>query len=332
MAAMVAPLATSWPKGGLGWMATARVVPAQQAGYLLVVAGDGAGGDAETLDHLRQQIFVRFVPLLAEALRLRRDSVRARKLEQDLQQAQKMEALGTLAGSIAHEINTPMQYISDNLHFLRDSFAELLALPVAGASGAREAAGTAYLRAEIPPALEQSLAGCRRIAEIVEAVRTFAYPDLARDEDVDLRVVLEHCLVITRSAWKHDVDVMLASEAGIPLVRGGPGQISQVFVNLITNACHAARMATGQPGRVRITLTTQGDRVVVHVDDNGPGVAPELRERIFDPFFTTKEVGKGTGQGLGISRRIVERYGGRIVLGDSPLGGARFTATLPIAA
>ncbi|MFO0294336.1 MAG: ATP-binding protein [Rhodospirillales bacterium] len=332
MAAMFAPLATSWPKGGLGWMATARVVPAQQAGYLLVVAGDGAGGDAETLDHLRQQIFVRFVPLLAEALRLRRDSVRARKLEQDLQQAQKMEALGTLAGSIAHEINTPMQYISDNLHFLRDSFAELLALPVAGASGAREAAGTAYLRAEIPPALEQSLAGCRRIAEIVEAVRTFAYPDLARDEDVDLRVVLEHCLVITRSAWKHDVDVMLASEAGIPLVRGGPGQISQVFVNLITNACHAARMATGQPGRVRITLATQGDRVVVHVDDNGPGVAPELRERIFDPFFTTKEVGKGTGQGLGISRRIVERYGGRIVLGDSPLGGARFTATLPIAA
>jgi two-component system NtrC family sensor kinase len=91
-------------------------------------------------------------------------------------------------------------------------------------------------------------------------------------------------------------------------------------------------MATGQPGRVRITLATQGDRVVVHVDDNGPGVAPELRERIFDPFFTTKEVGKGTGQGLGISRRIVERYGGRIVLGDSPLGGARFTATLPIAA
>lgn len=331
--AVFAPLATTWPGGRLHWMTTARVVSAQRAGYLLVVAGDESEDDPAALDHFRQQLFVRFVPLLAEALRLRYDAIRARKLEQDLQQAQKMEALGTLAGSIAHEINTPMQYISDNLHFLRDSFTELFALVDAdaslGAGDPRAGLGAAYLRAEIPPALEQSLAGCRRIAEIVEAVRTFAYPDLARDEDVDLRMVLEHCLVITRSAWKHEVDVMLACEAGIPVVRGGPGQISQVFVNLITNACHAARMAAGESGRVRITLGTQDDFVVVHVDDNGPGVPAELRDRIFDPFFTTKAVGKGTGQGLGISRRIVERYGGRVTLSESPLGGARFTTTLP---
>jgi signal transduction histidine kinase len=145
--------------------------------------------------------------------------------------------------------------------------------------------------------------------------------------------VLEHCLIITRSTWKHEIDVALDCAPNVPLVRGGPGQISQVFVNLITNACHAvrdARDARAAPGMVRISLGAQEDFAIVHLDDNGPGVPPELRERIFDHFFTTKEVGKGTGQGLGISRRIVERYRGRLTLGNSQLGGARFTVTFPV--
>jgi PAS domain S-box-containing protein len=328
-AAVFAPVAATWPEAALGWMVTALVAPAQ-AGYLLIVAGSGA----EALDQGRLQLFGRFIPLLAEALRRRQDSIRARKLEQDLQQAQKMEALGMLAGSIAHEINTPMQYISDNLHFLQDGFGELVPL-IDGArrpeeTAVRAAFGADYLCAEIPAALAQSLSGCRRIAEIVEAVRTFAYPDLAQDEDVDVRSVLDHCLVITRNAWKHEVEVGFACQTVVPATRGGPGQISQVFVNLITNACHAARLSSRGTGVVRIALDQEGGFVVVHFDDNGPGVPADLRARIFDPFFTTKEVGKGTGQGLGISRRIVERYGGRILLGDSPLGGARFTVMLPI--
>jgi signal transduction histidine kinase len=239
-----------------------------------------------------------------------------------------------LAGSIAHEINTPMQYIGDNLQFLRDAFRDLLRPATMG--GAVDLAGgseAADLLAEIPDALDQSLTGCQRIAEIVAAVRTFAYPDLAQDEDVDLRTVLEHCLIITRSTWKHEIDVALDCAPNVPLVRGGPGQISQVFVNLITNACHAvrdARDARAAPGMVRISLGAQEDFAIVHLDDNGPGVPPELRERIFDHFFTTKEVGKGTGQGLGISRRIVERYRGRLTLGNSQLGGARFTVTFPV--
>jgi PAS domain S-box-containing protein len=325
-AATLAPLA-ALPE--LRWMASARIEPSLP-GYLLVVAG----ARREGLDQGRLQLFQRFVPLLAEALRRRRDSIRARKLEQDLQQAQKLEALGMLAGSIAHEINTPMQYIGDNLQFLRDAFRDLLRPATMG--GAVDLAGgseAADLLAEIPDALDQSLTGCQRIAEIVAAVRTFAYPDLAQDEDVDLRTVLEHCLIITRSTWKHEIDVALDCAPNVPLVRGGPGQISQVFVNLITNACHAvrdARDARAAPGMVRISLGAQEDFAIVHLDDNGPGVPPELRERIFDHFFTTKEVGKGTGQGLGISRRIVERYRGRLTLGNSQLGGARFTVTFPV--
>lgn len=322
-AAILAPLAAL---PGLRWMASARIEPSLP-GHLLVVAGARSAG----LDQGRLQLFQRFVPLLAEALRRRRDSIRARKLEQDLQQAQKLEALGMLAGSIAHEINTPMQYIGDNLQFLRDAFHDLLRPAAMG--GAADLAGGSEavdLLAEIPDALDQSLTGCQRIAEIVAAVRTFAYPDLAQDEDVDLRAVLEHCLIITRSTWKHEIDVALTCAPDVPMVRGGPGQISQVFVNLITNACHAVRDARAAPGLVRISLGAEGDFAVVHVDDNGSGVPPGLRERIFDHFFTTKEVGKGTGQGLGISRRIVERYRGRLALGDSPLGGARFTVTLPV--
>jgi len=145
-----------------------------------------------------------------------------------------------------------------------------------------------------------------------------------------MRSVLDHCLVITRNAWKHEVEVGFACQTAVPAIRGGPGQISQVFVNLITNACHAARLSSRGTGVVRIALDLEGDFVVVHFDDNGPGVPGDLRARIFEPFFTTKEVGKGTGQGLGISRRIVERYGGRILLGESPLGGARFTVMLPV--
>jgi signal transduction histidine kinase len=315
------PIARSCPAGELRWMATARFERGD-ARFLLVVAGTRS----EPMDPGRLHFLPRFVPLLSEALRRRSDSLRARRLEQDLRQAQKLEALGALAGSIAHEINTPMQYIGDNLHFLRDAFGDL----VAALDAPGDAAGLAYLRQEVPQALEQSLSGCGRIAEIVEAVRTFAYPDLAQDEDIDIPTILRHCLVMTRSSWKHLVDIDLDFPARVPNVRGGAGQFSQVFVNLITNACHAVGTSPSDPGRVRITVAATADAVLVHVDDNGPGVPAGLRDRIFDQFFTTKELGKGTGQGLGISRGIVERYGGRIELGDSPMGGARFTVSVPL--
>ena len=322
-------LAGTWPHARLRWLAAARVEPLGGV-YLLLVAGPSAHG----LDQGRVLLFQRFVPLIAEALRRRDDSLRARKLEQDLQHAHKLEALGALAGGIAHEINTPMQYITDNLHFLQDSFAELIsALDRHGATGSSQVAADPdleFLAREIPLALEQSLNGSRRVAEIVEAVRTTAYPELAPDERIDLRTTLESCLVITRGNWKYDVDVVLLGDQETPEMRGSPGQISQVFVNLITNACDAVRTAPdGRRGMVRISLAVESGDVVVHVDDNGPGVPATLRDRIFERYFTTKEVGKGTGRGLDICRSIVERHGGHIRLGDSPLGGARFTVRLP---
>jgi PAS domain S-box-containing protein len=320
---------SSWPHGKLSWMLAARLQPVRST-HLLVIGGC----EGTYVDHGKTRLFSRFVPLVGEALRRRDDHLRARKLERDLQQAHKMESLGTLAGGIAHEINTPMQFISDNLHFLRDAFCELVAAyrthrpDTIAADGAPD---LAYILQEIPLAIEQSIAGSRRVAELVEAVRTFAYPELAQIERIQLREMLEHCLVITRTAWKHDVAVSLDCPKEVPAIKGSPGQISQVFINLTTNACDAARMAKdGAGGIVRLSLDSTVDCVIVHIDDNGPGVPGVLRDRIFDPFFTTKGIGKGTGQGLGISRSIVERHGGRIDLGDSPLGGARFSVTLPI--
>ena len=325
-------LVDKWPSTRLHWLASARV-ESMGGAYLLLVAGTAV----KDLDQGKSLLFQRFVPLVAEALRRRDEALRSRKLEQDLQQAQKFEALGALAGGIAHEINTPMQYISDNLHFLRDSFAELITgLQRQGGAGPGQQAADAdleFLLKEIPLALEQSLNGTRRVAEIVEAVRTTTYPELAPDERFDLRNVLEHCLVVTRGSWKHDIDVSLHGDRTVPVLRGSPGQMGQVFINLTTNACDAVRAAPdGRRGAVRISLGMESGAVVVHVDDNGPGVPEALRSRIFDRYFTTKDVGKGTGRGLDICRSIVEQHGGEIGVSDSPLGGGRFTVRLPVGA
>lgn len=326
----LAELGASWPEGPLRWMATARMGRAH-AEYLLVAAGTSDAG----LDLGRAQRFLRFAPLLPEALRRRDDARRARALERDLEQARKMESLGVLASGIAHEINTPMQYIGDNLHFLKRAFeaveTALTFSDVRSDASVPDDAELSYLLTEVPLALEQSLEGSRRVAEIVEAVRLFAYPELTQEEEIDLQALLGQCLVITRSGWKHDVDLALQVTQQVPAVRGASGPISQVFVNLITNACDAARLGIGTAGAtVRLSLHAADGAVLVHVDDNGPGVPQSLRERIFDPFFTTKPVGEGTGQGLAICRSIVERHGASMTLEDSPLGGARFTVRFPL--
>lgn len=326
----LAPVAATWPAGRLGWMACARL-GTEAAGALLVAAGPAEAAPVEGW----RQTFVRFVPLVEEAMRRDREHRRSARLEQERQQAQKLEALGTLAAGIAHEINSPMQYIFSNLDFLRDALADVLAR-LERLGGTRPAVDgsdpeLAELLAEIPEAIDQSLVGCRRVAEIVEAVRAVAYPNVAPDQRVDVRSAIEHCLVVTRGIWKHEIDVTLDGAASVPTLVGSPGQISQVFINLTTNACDAVRaLPDGRRGVVRLTLGVDAGDVRVDVDDNGPGVPAALRHRIFDRFFTTKALGEGTGRGLDICRGIVERHGGTIALADSPLGGARFTVRLPL--
>ena len=270
-----------------------------------------------------------------------------KRLELDLLQARKLEAVGQLAAGVAHELNTPIQFVSDNLHFLRDAFGDLLkavdALAAAAADGApasaREIAAQAaladnevdYLREETPDAIARSLGGLDRVAAIVRALKAFAHPR-AGTHATDLHAEIETTLVIAKNEYKYVADVV--TEFGeLPKVRANANQLNQVFLNLIVNASHAIHDAGRGRGTITISTRRDGpDHVVVAFADTGAGIPEAARERIFEPFFTTKEVGRGTGQGLSLSHHIVvEEHGGTLTFETEPGRGTTFFIRLPVA-
>ncbi len=283
-----------------------------------------------------------------------RDLSETRRLEIELRHAQKLESVGQLAAGVAHEINTPMQFIGDNLRFLAESFDGLLRLLGAHRDLAQEARQGAieecrldeldeqweredvsYLEEEVPRALAQTLDGVERVATIVRAMKEFAHPD-AVDEKMpaDLNRALSSTLTVARNELKYVADV--ETEFGeIPSVVCNVGDLNQVFLNLLVNAAHAIADAVGDSGGrgvIRVRTAPDGeDGVVVSISDTGPGIPEEIRARIFDPFFTTKEVGRGTGQGLAIARNIVlDKHGGKLRFESAVGQGTTFFVHLPI--
>lgn len=268
--------------------------------------------------------------------------VRERKrLEVELRHAQKLEAIGNLAAGMAHEINTPMQFISDNLGFIGEGVASLLALqqdvaallPDAARQVWESAATRAdlpFLRERLPRAVSRAEDGVARVSRIVNGMRQFAHPS-QQVENTDLNAVIDNALAVACNAYKYvaDVSLDLGALPAIPCVRG---DIAQVLINLLTNAAHAIeeRLGSGGRGHVRIQTRHVDGEVVVIVEDDGCGIPDAVRHRIYDPFFTTKVVGRGTGQGLSISRAIiVDRHHGRIACEPVSPHGTRFTLTLP---
>jgi len=255
-----------------------------------------------------------------------------RRLEVELRHAQKLEAIGQLAAGIAHEINTPMQFIGDNLRFARDAVAELLAQARGEAQGAPP--DLAYLSMRLPRALERSLEGVDRVARIVDALKTFSHPR-TEPEPVDLNDLIQKTLVITHAETKYLAEVECQLQP-LPLVVCGRGDLSQVLVNLITNAAHAIQERLGSRGerghiRVGSRYLADSDEVELNICDDGAGVPEAIVHRIYDPFFTTKPVGKGTGQGLSICRSIiVDRHHGRIWHTPEQPHGACFHLRLPV--
>lgn len=275
-------------------------------------------------------------------------------MEVQLRQAQKLESIGRLAAGVAHEINTPTQYIGDNTKFVRDSFTELS--PVLNAprdliAAAREnrltpellvatetllqKADVDYLLEEIPKAVEQSLQGVERVAKIVRAMKEFSHPGTADKTQVDLNHCIESTLTVARNEWKYVADLVTDFDADLPPVTCLPGEFNQVILNLVVNAAHAIG-DTLKPGETRkgtITVSTRrdGDWVEVRVGDTGTGIPDHARGKIFDPFFTTKGVGKGTGQGLAIARSvIVDKHGGTIGFETAVGQGTVFIIRLPL--
>lgn len=267
-----------------------------------------------------------------------------RKSERELRVAQKLESVGRLASGLAHEINTPVQYISDSVYFLRSAFDDLNALSAAyrAALAARQALGELeqleaasdleFLKQEVPKAFERTLDGAGRVAGIVRAMKEFAYPDAFEHTPADINHALETTLTVARSEYKYAAAV--ATQFGeLPPVVCNVGELNQVFLNLIVNAAHAIHDSgkDAQTGRIQISTRAAGDSAEIEIADNGCGIDAESLERIFDPFFTTKEVGRGTGQGLAIARSIVvDKHAGRIDVHSTPGHGTRFIVQLPI--
>jgi signal transduction histidine kinase len=274
-------------------------------------------------------------------------------LERQLRQAQKLEAVGQLAAGIAHEINTPAQFVGDNLRFLSDAFGALAGLteryrdgmraldgapgqPVVAAAlrEAEEAVDLPFLAEQAPQALGQALEGIGRIGHIVRAMKEFAHPGTQEKSPADLNRALENCVTIARNEYRYVADVVL--ELGeLPPVSCHLGDLNEVFLNLLVNAAHAIAAAApdgGARGTIRVrTRCTGADRVRIEIEDSGTGIPDAIQDRIFDPFFTTKEVGKGTGQGLAIARSVVvDRHGGTLTF-ETALGkGTTFRVELPV--
>ncbi|WP_319405330.1 response regulator [uncultured Desulfosarcina sp.] len=277
-------------------------------------------------------------------------------LERELRQSQKLEAIGQLAAGIAHEINTPIQYVGDNTRFLEDAFgdiqpvmqtyARLLAAvkanadtsePVADAERAIEAADLSYLSSEVPTAIGQSLEGIQRVSRIIKAMRQFSHPGTDRKIETDLNQALESTITVSRNEWKYVADMETDFAAGLPAVPCFPGELNQVFLNLIINAAHAIGEKTDEgkqgKGLIRVSTRMVDDTVQIRIADNGGGIPASIRQRVFDPFFTTKPVGKGTGQGLTIAHAVIkEKHNGSIQFDSREGEGTTFTIALPIQA
>jgi len=282
------------------------------------------------------------------------DVTSLKAMEAQLRQAQKLEAIGQLAAGIAHEINTPMQYIGDNIRFLEESFqslqgalggeASLLAAAkgntltpevVANAEQAVAAADLGFRFEEIPAAVKQSLEGVERVTKIVRAMKEFSHPGSREKSPADLNRAIESTVVVARNEWKYVAEVKLELDPALPPVPCFLGEFNQCVLNLVVNAAHAIGDVTkGKPGaKGTITVRTrrEGDFAEVRVTDTGTGIPEAVRPRIFESFFTTKALGKGTGQGLAIVYgSVVKRHGGTVTFETEVGQGTTFILRLPL--
>jgi two-component system NtrC family sensor kinase len=275
---------------------------------------------------------------------------RTRQLERELMQSQKLEAIGTLAGGIAHEINTPIQFIGDNLAFANDAIGTLrnvleaqrklvgaaqghpaLAVLAAEAEASYADADCEFLLYELPVAISESRTGVNQVAGIVRAMKEFSHPANKAKASVDLNKIAERASLISKGEWKHVAELDFDLEEDLPSVMAIEGELNQVVLNLIVNAAHAVSANNHSTGRITIRTRSSDEFVELEIEDNGAGIPPAISDKIFEPFFTTKDVGKGTGQGLAIARDvIVNKHGGKIGFRDGPETGTIFSIWLPM--
>lgn len=263
----------------------------------------------------------------------------------------RLESLGSMASGIAHEINTPIQFVGDNLQFISDSFTaidqllqcfadlqkaaqseQVLEREANAVVKAMDGVEFDYLRAELPSAIEQSLAGIQQVARIASAMKAFAHRGSAKKEMADINQAIDMTVAICRNEWKYHADLELSLTPDLPKVACHIGELSQVWLNLIVNAAHAIKACPDiGHGLIQISTAERNGAIEISITDNGGGIPEEIRGQIFDRFFSTKESGEGSGQGLAICRDIVAgQHGGDIELWSEWGKGTRFTVRLPL--
>ena len=269
--------------------------------------------------------------------------------------SRKLESVGQLAAGIAHEINTPIQFVGDNIQFMKGAFQDILSLSatlnavknddLSNPAVARDLLSSIqeiekkidldFLKEEIPQAIEQSLDGLQRVSRIVQAMREFSHPGGKNKSDLDINKAIESTITLSRNEWKYSADLTTTLAPDLPIVQGYPADFNQVILNLILNAAQALQEKVGKEGskkgRIEISTRQDGNEVEICIRDTGPGIPPEAQSRVFDPFFTTKAVGKGTGQGLAIAQNIVvQKHGGKLYFETKPGEGTVFYIRLPL--
>lgn len=277
-----------------------------------------------------------------------------KNLEDQLAQAKKMESIGQLAAGIAHEINTPAQFVGDNTRFIKDAFHDLMSVNgntlkllkaakttavtqaiIDETEASLEKADLEYLHEEIPVAIDQSLDGITRISNIVRAMKEFSHPGGKDKEHTDLNKAIANTTTVASNEWKYLAELETDFAEDLPLVQCFPQEINQVVLNLVVNAAHAIDETrsddSSDTGVISITTRLDGTHVEIRLSDTGAGIPDDIKERIFDPFFTTKEVGKGTGQGLAMAyKTIVDQHAGTLEV-ESVVGqGSTFIIRLPL--
>ena len=276
-------------------------------------------------------------------------------MESQLRHSQKMESIGQLAAGIAHEINTPTQYVGDNTRFIRDAFTDFNVLfkkfcvllnsvetgevkpeLISNIKAEIKSADFEYLIEELPNALQQSLDGVARIAKIVQSMKDFAHPGSREKQSADINRAIESTVTVARNEWKYVADVETSFDNSLPLVPCFLGEFNQVVLNMVINAAHAISdvVGDGSESKGKITITTKkvnDEWAEVRIGDTGNGIPADIRGKVFDPFFTTKAVGKGTGQGLAISHTVVvDKHHGQLNFETEPGHGTTFIIRLPL--
>ena len=287
---------------------------------------------------------------------LQRTLSELKSAQSQLLEANKLESIGQLAAGVAHEINTPVQYVADNVSFLKDGFEKLIwalnemmsaarsvaetmpdATPLRELDERLAAEGIPWVTEQIPRAIDQSIEGLDRVTSIVSAMKEFSHPSAAEKQLTDLHEAIKTTITVARHEWKYVAEIETRFGEDVPLVPCLRNEFNQVVLNLLVNAAHAIAERTrgGDDGKGLISITTEviGGELEMRIRDNGSGISSAIATRIYDPFFTTKPVGKGTGQGLAMARSvIVDKHAGSIRCESEPGKGTCFFVRLPLRA